>query len=77
MESSTPGRILMLVGLVVFLIGGVLYLTSKAGLPLGKLPGDFTIQRGNLTCFFPLASMIIISLLLTLLINLAWRFFNR
>ena len=44
-----------------------------AGMPIGRLPGDFTIKRGNVTFYFPLATSIIASLLLTLLLTLLRR----
>ena len=43
------------------------------GLPIGRLPGDFTIRRGNFTFYFPLASSIIASVVLTLVMMLMGR----
>ena len=43
---------------------------------LGQLPGDITIQRGNFTLFAPITTMIIVSVLLTLVLNLLARFFR-
>jgi uncharacterized protein HemY len=63
------GRVVVLVGLVIVGIG----LLMLAGLPLGRLPGDFTIRRGNSTFYFPLATSIILSIILTLL----FTFFRR
>jgi uncharacterized protein HemY len=63
------GRVVVLVGLVIVGIG----LLMMAGLPLGRLPGDFTIRRGNTTFYFPLATSIILSIILTLL----FTFFRR
>jgi len=57
------GRSLIVIGLVVAGIG--LLITS--GVPLGRLPGDFSVKRGNVGFYFPLATSIIISVLLTLL----------
>jgi hypothetical protein len=44
-----------------------------AGVPLGRLPGDFVIRRGNATFYFPLATSILVSLALTLLLALLRR----
>jgi hypothetical protein len=44
---------------------------------LGRLPGDIVIQRDNFTLYIPLGTMIVLSLVLSLLLNLAARFFNR
>jgi hypothetical protein len=63
------GRTLILIGL---LIAGAGVLISL-GLPIGRLPGDFTIRRGNFSFYFPLATSIVISLLLTAIM----MFFGR
>jgi len=57
---------------IVLLIAGVL-VTVGSRFGLGKLPGDFFFQKGNTTFYFPLATSIIISLLLTLFLNLFFR----
>ena len=63
------GRLLIIVGLVIVVVGVVVNL----GLPIGRLPGDMTFRRGNATFYFPLATSIIASLLLTLLMMLLGR----
>lgn len=70
-------RILLVLGAVLMLVGGLLYLASRLDLPLGRLPGDIRIQRENFTCVFPLATSIILSILLTVVLNLIVRIFNR
>ena len=57
------GRTLIVLGLVLVAAG----LLINMGLPIGRLPGDFTIRRGNVSFYFPLATSIIASILLTLL----------
>ena len=57
------GRSLIVIGLVVAGIG----LLITWGVPFGRLPGDFSFKRGNVGFYFPLATSIIISVLLTLL----------
>jgi len=71
------GRILMILAAVLFVVGGLVYLAGRLDLPLGKLPGDIRIERENFTCMFPLASSILISLLLTVVLNLVIRFLNK
>lgn len=71
------GRTLMILAAVLFLVGGLVYLAGRLDLPLGKLPGNIRIQRDNFTCMFPLASSILISLLLTVVLNLVIRFMNK
>jgi hypothetical protein len=63
------GKVLLIVGLVVAGIG----LLVMAGLPLGRLPGDISFRRGNTTVYFPLATSIIASIILTLLFALLRR----
>ena len=62
MEGSM-GRLLIVLGLVVAGVG----LLVTLGVPIGRLPGDFTIRRGNFSFYFPLASSILASIVLTLI----------
>jgi hypothetical protein len=57
------GKALVLIGLVVVGLG----LLMTWGVPLGRLPGDFSVKRGNFSFYFPLTTSIIISVVLTLL----------
>lgn len=60
------GRFFIILGLIISAIGGLLLLSGN--IPwLGRLPGDIIIQKKNFTFYFPLATCIIISLILTLL----------
>jgi hypothetical protein len=63
------GRSLIVLGLVIAGVG----LLINLGLPIGRLPGDFTIRRGNFTFYFPLATSIIASIVLTLIMMLFSR----
>ena len=63
------GRILILLGLGITALG-VLVL---AGVPFGRLPGDIMIRRGSFSFYFPLATSIVVSILLTLVLS----FFRR
>jgi len=67
------GRTLVVVGLVVALVGVVLMLVGRVP-GLGRLPGDIYIQRGNWAFYFPLATSIVVSVLLTALF---WLFGRR
>jgi hypothetical protein len=69
-------KILVLFGFVLIVIGGLVFLLGRLNLPLGRLPGDIRIDTGGATCFFPLATMIILSVILTLVINLIIRIFR-
>jgi len=63
------GRLLVVVGLVITGVG----LLVMIGLPIGRLPGDFTIKRGSATFYFPLATSILASIILTLLLSILRR----
>lgn len=66
------GRFLVVVGMVAVLAGVVLMLVPR--IPwLGRLPGDITINRGPVTVYFPLMTSIVVSVVVTLLLNLFWR----
>jgi len=66
------GRWLIGVGAVIFLVGVVMTLAPR--LPwLGRLPGDFVVQRDSFTFYFPLATSILVSIALTILFNLLGR----
>lgn len=77
MDLSSVARWIVLTGIGLIVLGGALWLAARSGLPIGRLPGDLHWETNGLTCFFPLASMILLSLLLTLLLNIIVRLFNR
>jgi Protein of unknown function (DUF2905) len=68
---SQLGRTLIVFGLVLALVGGVLVVGSKLG--LGRLPGDIVIERKNFRFQFPIVTSILLSLVLTVLLNLFLR----
>ena len=63
------GRLLIVLGLVIVAVG----LLVTAGVPIGRLPGDFTIRRGNFSFYFPLASSLLASAILTLVMMFLGR----
>jgi hypothetical protein len=71
------GRFLMIGGVVLFVVGGLVFLAAKIGIPFGRLPGDIRIERDGFSFYFPLASSIVISILLTILINVILRLFRK
>jgi hypothetical protein len=64
---------LMVIGGLVFLSGALLWLATRFNLPLGRLPGDFQWKGDNWAVYFPFMTMLILSALLTLLLNLFFR----
>ncbi len=65
------GKFLILSGLLLVALGILLTVAPK--LPLGRLPGDIFIQRGKFTFAFPIITCLILSFLLTLIVNLFFR----
>jgi len=57
------GRLLIILGLVLVAVG----LLISFGVPIGRLPGDFTYRRGNFSFYFPLTTSILASILLTII----------
>jgi len=66
------GRMLLLIGVTLVLLGGVLLLVGKVPF-LGRLPGDIVLERKNFTFYFPLATSILLSIVLTLILSLFGR----
>lgn len=66
-------RILISIGLVLLLAGFVLFVLSRLGISSLRLPGDIMVRRENFSIYFPITTMLLISLVLTLLFNLLGR----
>ncbi|WP_243386195.1 DUF2905 domain-containing protein [Bacillus kexueae] len=60
-------KMLMTIGAVLLIIGAIMHL-------VGRLPGDFTWKKGNVTFYFPIMTSIIVSIVLTLLFTIISRF---
>ncbi len=69
MPLSGIGRALIVTGLVLVVVGAVFAFSAR----LPRVPGDVTIQRPNLTVYFPVGTMILVSVLLTIVLNLVLR----
>jgi hypothetical protein len=69
------GRLLIIAGIFLIVFGLIFTFWSKIPF-LGHLPGDISIQKGNVSFFFPIATSLIISLILTVILNLIFRFFR-
>ena len=67
------GRFLIVSGLILIALGVLVSLAPKLPGGLGRLPGDILIHRGRFTFAFPVVTCLILSLLLTLLLNLFFR----
>lgn len=67
------GKALIGMGLLIAAIGVALVLAGKLNITFGKLPGDITYQRKNLTVFAPFGTMIVVSLVLSIILNIFSR----
>jgi hypothetical protein len=76
MTFSELGKWLFVGGIGLALLGGFMWLLGRIPF-FGNLPGDIRIQTQNFTCFFPLASMIILSLIATVILNIILRILNK
>jgi hypothetical protein len=70
-------RYIMIAGIILFLIGGGVYLAAKLGLPLGRLPGDIRIEGVNGSFYFPLTTSILVSVVLTIVFNVIVRLLRK
>ncbi len=79
MDLESIGRVLLLLGAGTAIFGGLLMLLSRIPVfnQLFNLPGDIRIETSGFSCLFPIVTMIILSVLLTVIANIIIRFLNR
>jgi cytosine/uracil/thiamine/allantoin permease len=77
MKMENIARFLVIAGIALILIGGGVYLAAKFGIPLGRLPGDIRIEGKNGSFYFPVVSSILISVIVTIVLNIISRFLKR
>ncbi len=77
MNLDAIARLLVILGVILILAGGAVWLAARFNLPLGRLPGDILVQRGNFTCAFPVVTMILLSIVLTVILNIIVRLLNK
>ncbi|MGA2005075.1 MAG: DUF2905 domain-containing protein [Terriglobales bacterium] len=73
-SMAEMGRLLVIVGIALAVIGGIVMLLGRTAIPLGRLPGDIVYRGKNTTFYFPLATSIALSVLLSLILFLVNRF---
>ena len=78
MDLQQVGRLLIVIALALALLGGLLWVFGRVGIggKLGSLPGDIKLRGEGWTCFVPIATSILLSLLLTAILALLSRFFR-
>jgi hypothetical protein len=69
--SPELGRVILIIGVVLVVVGGLAVLGVK--LPFGQLPGDIAIEGERGGIYFPLGTMVVVSLVLTLILNVFLR----
>jgi hypothetical protein len=67
------GRMLVIFGVALVVIGGIVMLLGRTGMPLGRLPGDVLYRGKHTTFYFPLATSILISVVLSVVLFLIGR----
>lgn len=72
---SEIGKILIFLGAFMIIIGALIFFMGRVGF-LGQLPGDFVLRKRNVTIVFPLATSILLSIILSVIFYLA-RFFRK
>lgn len=79
MDMQNLGRLLIIMGIGIALLGGLFLLAGKIPIlkQFGNLPGDIRIQAQGFSCFFPLVSMTLLSIILTVVLNLFIRLLDR
>jgi Protein of unknown function (DUF2905) len=70
---SCFGKLLIMLGAALLVAGIVLVVVARANLPLGRLPGDIVYRGKNTTFYFPLATSLLVSVLLSLVLYLVGR----
>lgn len=70
------GKSLIFLGAVIMVIGFVIVLAGKFNIPFGNLPGDITYQKKNFTVFAPIGSMLVISIVISVILNIISRWKN-
>ena len=70
-------RYLFIIGIIITIIGAALWLAGRYLPWLGNLPGDIRYESDNVRLYFPLATMVIISIVGTIILNILIRIFRR
>ncbi len=70
---SDMAKLLIILGVVLFVAGVILTVLGKSNLPLGRLPGDIVYRGKNTTFYFPLATSLLVSVVLSLVLYVVGR----
>ncbi len=75
MPNPIP-RFFVIIGLIFLVIGGLLFLLEGKMGWFGRLPGDIRIERPNVRIYFPFTTMLLLSIALSIILNLIRKFFS-
>lgn len=73
MNEMAPLGKMLIIGGIAMVIAGLFITFGMKYLPLGRLPGDIAVRRGNFSFFFPVVTCIVISVILSVIMNLFFR----
>ena len=73
--NATIGKYLIVIGLFILIVGVIVYFLGDRMNWFGRLPGDIRVEKENIRIFIPLTTMILISILITLIINIFKKIF--
>ncbi|MCF8010728.1 MAG: DUF2905 domain-containing protein [Clostridiales bacterium] len=71
-DLNSIGKSIVIIGLILVLLGGIIMVGGKIGF-IGKLPGDMYFEKGNVKFYFPLVTMLLLSFIITVIVNLIFR----
>ena len=77
MDLMPLARIVAVFALVLLVVAGLLFLAAKLNISLGKFPGDFVFKRGNFTFAVPLVSSLLISIVVTVFLNILFALLKK
>ena len=77
MDASCFGKWLIFAGIGIAMLGMLVWLTGKTGVPFGRLPGDISIEGKGYSFRFPIVTCIVLSILLTVILNIVIHIIRR
>jgi hypothetical protein len=72
--NNTTGKYVIIIGVIIIVIGIIIYFFHDKLNWIGKLPGDIRVEKENFNFYFPITTMILLSLAITLIVNLVRKF---
>lgn len=77
MDGSAIGKWIIFFGIGITVVGILVWAGSKVGIPIGRFPGDIRLQKDKFALYVPLVTCLVLSLFLTLIVNLIMWLFRR